>query len=146
MNDFEKYCAILSLPHHVSGTHRPMSNSERAAQFSPFAALSGYGEAVRETARLTDTQRSLAEDAQLDLERTLCRLQALLDAGQVPRITATFFRPDAKKAGGTYVTVRAKLKRIDSVQRELVLYDGQCIPLDLLSELDVPCGTPVEEE
>ena len=80
MNHFHRYDEIIHLPHPVSQTHPRMGRLERAAQFSPFAALTGYDDAVRETARLTDAQRELAEDEQALLERQLLRVQMLLDA------------------------------------------------------------------
>lgn len=83
MNHFHRYDEIIHLPHPVSQTHPRMGRLERAAQFSPFAALTGYDDAVRETARLTDAQRELAEDEQALLERQLLRVQMLLDAGKV---------------------------------------------------------------
>ena len=100
MNHFHRYDEIIHLPHPVSQTHPRMGRLERAAQFSPFAALTGYDDAVRETARLTDAQRELAEDEQALLERQLLRVQMLLDAGTRPVVAVTWFQPDAKKQGG----------------------------------------------
>lgn len=100
MNHFHRYDEIIHLPHPVSQTHPRMGRLERAAQFSPFAALTGYDDAVRETARLTDAQRELAEDEQALLERQLLRVQMLLDAGTPPVVAVTWFQPDAKKQGG----------------------------------------------
>lgn len=99
MNHFHRYDEIIHLPHPVSQTHPRMGRLERAAQFSPFAALTGYDDAVRETARLTDAQRELAEDEQALLERQLLRVQMLLDAGTPPVVAVTWFQPDAKKQG-----------------------------------------------
>ena len=103
MKHFHRYDEIIHLPHPVSQTHPRMGRLERAAQFSPFAALTGYDDAVRETARLTDAQRELAEDEQALLERQLLRVQMLLDAGTPPVVAVTWFQPDAKKQGGAYV-------------------------------------------
>lgn len=85
MNHFHRYDEIIHLPHPVSQTHPRMGRLERAAQFSPFAALTGYDDAVRETARLTDAQRELAEDEQALLERQLLRVQMLLDGRDATR-------------------------------------------------------------
>lgn len=99
MNHFHRYDEIIHLPHPVSQTHPRMGRLERAAQFSPFAALTGYDDAVRETARLTDAQRELAEDEQALLERQLLRVQMLLDAGTPPVVAVTWFQPRCQKTG-----------------------------------------------
>lgn len=100
MNHFHRYDEIIHLPHPVSQTHPRMGRLERAAQFSPFAALTGYDDAVRETARLTDAQRELAEDEQALLERQLLRVQMLLDAGTPPVVAVTWFSPCQKTGRG----------------------------------------------
>ena len=101
-NDPHRYDDILELPHHVSAVHPPMPLSARAAQFAPFAALTGYGAAVRETERLTDRRVDLDEGERAELE---ARLQRLLDADSPkPAVTLTWFVPDGRKAGGRYVT------------------------------------------
>lgn len=106
-----KYQDIIDLPHHVSKTRPPMPMSDRAAQFSPFAALTGYDEAIGETARLTDRQRELDEN---ELETLNRQLQSVLDQPEASReVSVTYFRPDGKKAGGSYVTVTGRLKKID---------------------------------
>ena len=106
-----KYQDIIDLPHYVSKTRPPMPMSDRAAQFSPFAALTGYDEAIGETARLTDRQRELDEN---ELETLNRQLQSVLDQPEASReVSVTYFRPDGKKAGGSYVTVTGRLKKID---------------------------------
>lgn len=110
-------------------THPRMGRLERAAQFSPFAALTGYDDAVRETARLTDAQRELAEDEQALLERQLLRVQMLLDAGTPPVVAVTWFQPDAKKQGGAYVTAKGKVRKIDEFGGALLLVGGEKIPI-----------------
>ena len=97
-----KYDDILHLPHHVSTKHPQMSMQDRAAQLSTFAALTGYGEVIRETGRLTEDWIELDEAAKAELDRRLRLLAAGLD--QRPAVTVTWFQPEERKAGGAYVT------------------------------------------
>ena len=124
-----KYDDILHLPHHVSPTRRRMTMAERAAQFSPFAALSGYDDAVKETARLTDSKVELTEEEKVILD---AKLQLL-----VPGMEAsfTYFQQDDKKEGGAYLTVTGTVKKFDSYAREIVLGDGRRMPIDDILEL-----------
>lgn len=106
-----KYDDIIGLPHHVSAAHSHMSIHDRAAQFMPFRALTGYGDAVQETARLTDEKAELTEDQKALLD---VKLQRLADRiASQPQMTLTYFQPDKAKAGGAYVRVTGRLKRID---------------------------------
>ena len=134
MNPYED---IINLPHPTSLKHSRMSVIERAAQFSPFQALSGYEGAIHETARLTDRKIELDEHAQVALNEKLCLLADCIDRQPVAAIT--YFRPDQKKDGGAYVTVNGPLKKIDMYLREIVMVDGARIPiedtLDIESEL-----------
>lgn len=116
-----KYDDILDLPRPKSA-HEPMPMSDRAAQFSPFAALTGYEDAIDETARLTDARVELGESAVEELERKLIDLAARIS--ERPEISVTYFVPDARKEGGAYVTRTGTLKRIDELGRELVFADG----------------------
>lgn len=128
----DKHCYddIIRLPHHVSGSHPPMPAAERAAQFSPFAALTGFEEAVRETGRLTESRAELDEDMKELLNEKLERLRLLqAESGEMPWAAVTYFRPDEKKDGGAYVTVTGQVKRVDEYERALVLRDGEKIPL-----------------
>ena len=127
------YDDIIDLPHHVSETHPPMSRADRAAQFSPFAALTGHRAAIEETARVTDRRIELDEDAKEQLDQTLQLLLERID--EQPEITVTWFSPDKKKAGGQYHTATGKLKRIDSREGRLILTDGNQIPLEDLLEI-----------
>ncbi|MBR2582882.1 MAG: hypothetical protein IKD61_05755 [Oscillospiraceae bacterium] len=122
-----KYDDIIHLPHPVSGTHPPMPRAERAAQFSSFAALSGYEEAVAESARLTETRTELDRDALEELDKTIRALVA--DAAERPEAVIRYFIPDEKKAGGRYETVRGRVKKIDEYAALLVLAEGKKIPL-----------------
>lgn len=129
-----KYEDIIHLPHHVSRTHPPMSLANRAAQFSPFAALTGHGDAIRETERLTDSFLELEEDrkAQLDEQLRLIRENLALE----PEIEFTCFQPDEKKIGGSYVTIRGKVKKLDEYSRKIILADGTALPLDHLYSIE----------
>lgn len=130
----EQYEDIIHLPHPVSKTRPQMPMSDRAAQFSPFAALTGYDAAIRETARLTDKKLVLDEETCALLDRKqqyLCEIIA-----EKPEITVTYFVPDERKDGGSYVTVTGRLKRIDLCARLLVLTDGKSISLDDISGLE----------
>ena len=131
------YDDIISLPHPTSAKHPRMPLSDRAAQFSLFAALSGHGAAIAETARLTDRRIELDEDtrAMLDLKQ-----QILADRiAERPEISVVWFRPDEKKDGGQYVTTVGQLKKVDDIERILRLADGTTIPLDDVLELRSNC-------
>ena len=127
------YDDILHLPHPTSKRHPRMPIVDRAAQFSPFAALTGHGAAIEETARVTDRRIELDEDAKEQLDQTLQLLLERID--EQPEITVTWFSPDKKKAGGQYHTATRKLKRIDSREGRLILTDGNQIPLEDLLEI-----------
>ena len=123
-----KYDNILRLPHPTSAKHPRMPVSERAAIFSPFAALTGHGDAIRETARLTEQKIELDEDTKAELDR---RQAVLLEhIAEQPEVTVTWFQPDERKDGGAYITITGRLKKIDQVERALFLLDGSKIPLD----------------
>lgn len=122
-----KYDDIIHLPHHVSQTHPPMPRSERAAQFSSFAALTGYEDAVAESARLTETRTELGRDALEALDAELRAIAA--DISSMPEIKLYFFVPDGKKTGGRYETVHGRVKKIDEQAALLLLEDGKKIPL-----------------
>lgn len=122
MND--NYDEILHLPHHTSMTHPRMSRQDRAAQFSPFAALTGYEAVVKETARLTDERPMLTEDEVAELDTRL-RLAMELDA----EVTVTWFKPDSRKSGGSYVSTTGRVKKTDEIHRILTMEDGTQIPV-----------------
>ncbi|MCC8195239.1 MAG: YolD-like family protein [Ruminococcus sp.] len=128
------YSDIINLPHHVSKTHPQMSMQDRAAQFSPFAALTGYDDAIDETARLTGRKVELGEEAKEILDRKLQYLGSIiLDQ---PEISVTYFVPDEKKDGGEYVTMSGKLKRIDEYERAIILTDGKKILMDEIIDIE----------
>ena len=119
-----EYDDIIDLPRPKS-KHEPMPMSDRAAQFSPFAALTGYGDAIDETARLTDARIELSDEERAELDYKQQYL-ATLDA---PTVTVTYFIPDERKSGGAYVTHTGVLKRVDEVERMMVFNDGVRIPI-----------------
>ena len=104
-----KYNSIMGLPHHVSAKHRHMSMTERAAQFSPFAALNGYEDAVSET----------------------------MESDEDLPVTLTYFRPDAKKSGGAYLTLNGKVSDIDEVGRIVIMESGARIPVTDILGIDI---------
>ncbi len=127
-----KYDDIISLPHPVSKTHPPMPRAERAAQFSSFAALTGYEEIVAESARLTEARAELDRDALEALDGALRALAAEIETR--PEAELRYFVPDKKKAGGRYETLRGRVKKIDEQASLLLLEDGKKIPLgDIVS-------------
>ena len=129
-----RYDDIIDLPHHVSENHPPMSRANRAAQFSPFAALVGYGDAVRETARLTDERPELDEDAKASLDEALRFLQES-PGGQQASIV--YFKPDQKKAGGTHLSVEGIVKKIDFFERTIALEDGTVLSVDDILDIEI---------
>ena len=125
------------MPHPTSEKHPRMPLADRAAIFSPFAALSGHGDAIRENARLTDRWIELDEDAEMELDR---RQTVLLEhIEEQPEVTVNWFRPDERKKGGAYLTTTGRLKKIDALGRRLVLLDGTDIPLEDVADLESEC-------
>lgn len=127
----DNYDDIINLPHHTSKTHPRMSASDRAVQFSPFAALTGYEAVVKETARLTEGRPELTEDEKSELDARL-RLVMELDA----EVSVTWFRPDSKKSGGSYVTVNGRIRKVDELQQTIVMEDGTPIPINEITAID----------
>ena len=129
-----KYDDIISLPHPVSKTHPPMPRAERAAQFSSFAALTGYEEIVAESARLTEARAELDRDALEALDGALRALAAEIETR--PEAELRYFVPDEKKAGGRYETLRGRVKKIDEQASLLLLEDGKKIPLGDIASIE----------
>lgn len=129
------YDDIIHLPHHVSAIHPHMAAIDRAAQFSPFAALTGYDAAIKETARLTDKRMELDESMKDALSNNLQMIADRLK--EHPEIAITYFQPDAKKNGGAYVTVINTVKKIDVYERIVVMTDGIVIPVDEIISIDI---------
>ena len=127
-----KYDDIINLPHHRSKTHPHMAIIDRAAQFAPFAALTGYGDAIDETARLTDGRPDLDEQQLAELNERL--LQIMAEPNAVARIT--YFVPDEKKSGGRYEQAEGVIKKIDEIAKVIVMDGGEKIPLSDIIELN----------
>ena len=123
-----KYDEIMGLPHHVSETRPQMPMSNRAAQFVPFAALTGYDDAVKETGRLTDDKIELEESSLNELNAKIQLLRENL--ADAPEITFTYFKPDERKAGGAYLTTTGTVKKLDDYERQIMLQDGMKLPMD----------------
>ena len=128
------YDDIINTKQPTSTNHPRMSMNNRAAQFAPFAALSGYGDAVNETARLTDRRLALDEYAKEELNQ---QLQIIANyAGDSTKVSIIYFRPDTKKAGGEYVTLTGCVKKIDEYERTVLMQSGEKISIDEIISLD----------
>lgn len=130
----DNYDDLLHLPHPTSKKHPRMSRLDRAAQFSPFAALTGYDDAVKETARLTDRRVELSDDELAVLDERLRLVLAWED--EPPLVSVTWFNPDQRKEGGSYITTQGRIRKVDELKRVLVMEDGGKIPVDDIVELD----------
>lgn len=132
------YEDIIYQPHHVSTRHPQMSLADRAAQFAPFAALTGHDEAIRETARRTDSFVELSEEQREKLDKRLQMLLAEMRENplQEPEIRVTYFQSDAKKEGGSYVVISGNIKKVDRYQRQLVFMDGTALPMENLFSIE----------
>lgn len=126
------YHDIIHLPHYVSKTRTPMSMEARAAQFAPFAALTGHDAAIAETARTTSSRRELTADEEYNLSR---KIAYTLSCAATPQISITYFRPDSRKSGGAYVTIQGSIKKIEKCLNLLTLTDGTKIPLDAITDI-----------
>ena len=127
------YDDIIALPHPTSRRHPRMPAADRAAQFAPFAALTGYGAAVKETARETEAFTELAEDEAAALDRQLRLLEERIR--ERPWVVLTCFQPDQRKAGGAYVEVQGRVKRMDAAAGAITLEDGREIPVSYILEI-----------
>lgn len=133
-SDIHSYDDIINLPHHVSLRHPRMSSADRAAQFSPFAALTGHDAAIKETARLTDGKIELTEDAKSILDIKLHKLAENISA--MPQIKLTWFVGDERKSGGKYLTAEVSVRSIDDFRRVMTLADGRKIMIDDIYEME----------
>ncbi len=139
----EKYDDIINLSHHVSSTRKRMSYRDRAAQFSSFAALVGYDDEVKETARLTEEKIELDEDKASRIDACL---QVLIDNAEArPEISVIYFKADDKKVGGAYFTVKGNFRRIDESDGTVVFTDGAKIPIDDIYSIDGEIFRFIEE-
>lgn len=132
-NVSHKYDDIINLPHHVSKKHPQMSLHDRAAQFSPFAALTGHKAAINETARLTDEKQILSEDVIAKLNEQLNLIKENISTN--PIVTITYFVPDDRKSGGAYISNTGVVKKINEYNHTVVLTDKTVIPIEQISEM-----------
>ena len=122
------YEDIIHLPRHVSINRKHMPIHDRAAQFSPFAALTGFDGAIKETARLTDQRIILDEDEKTILDEKLRILQEQLSRQH--EIEIVYFKPDERKDGGAYISIMGTVKKIDGYEHAVVMHDGTRIPIE----------------
>lgn len=133
-NERQEYEDIINLPHPISKKHPPMSAIQRGAQFAPFAALDGHGDAVVETARLSDVRIELDENKRAELNRKLRLVLDNLDASW--KVQIMYFIPDVFKEGGTYRMVTGVVKKVDDFQRQVVMQSGDLIPIEDIIEME----------
>ncbi len=138
----ENYADIMNLSRPVSKKHPPMSMHDRAAQFLPFAALTGYDAALREKARLTDRRMNLDESQIETLDGRLQQIaRHLTDTSEASHqketseVSITYFKPDEKKDGGSYLTVTGTIRKIDSFEQMILMKDGSRIPMTEILEI-----------
>ncbi|NCB32333.1 MAG: hypothetical protein EOM64_00380 [Erysipelotrichia bacterium] len=129
------YDDIIHLPHHVSRNHRPMSMSDRAAQFMPFAALTGYDAKIRESSRLTEERMDLDENEQDELNMKLQTLKERLAYGPIAEIA--YFQEDERKEGGRYLTNRNEVKKIEDLEHRLIMKDGTAINFEDMIHIEI---------
>ena len=132
-NISHKYDDIINLPHHVSKKHPQMSLHDRAAQFSPFAALTGHKAAINETARLTDEKQILSEDVIAKLNEQLNLIKENIGTNLI--VTITYFVPDDRKSGGAYISNTGVVKKINEYNHTVILTGKTVIPIEQISEM-----------
>ena len=131
--DQKQYADLLRRQRPISLRHPPMPRISRAAQFAPFAALTGHGDAVAETARQTEVRPELDEGVIAALDAQLGQLRAQLAA--CPAAEITYFVPDGAKAGGALVTVRGRVRKLRELEKQLVLVDDTIVPIEQILAL-----------
>lgn len=144
MKNNDGYEDILHFPRHVSVRHTPMPREDRAAQFSPFAALTGYDAAIRETARLTEEWTEPQEQETDALNRIFEQLTHRI--GEKPRVLIRYFEPDQRKEGGAYRTIEGVVRKIDCYEQMVCLTDGMKIPFDQIREAEEKTNDGKEEK
>ncbi len=130
-----QYADIIGLPHRRSPNHCPMPQIDRAAQFASFAALTGYEDAVAETARLTDKRPILTEDKKQMLDETLRLLCSMADTP--PPVRITYFLPDERKAGGSCITVTGTIREADPLGEAIIFTDKRKLPIEDILEIEI---------
>lgn len=131
--DMSRYDDIINLPAHISGTRTRMPVADRAAQFSPFAALTGYEDAIKETSRLTDEKIELDETEKAKLDEKLAYLQE--QPANRHKVEVVYFLPDEMKEGGEYVHYDGIVKKIEGYDRMVIMEDGQRIPIEDIADI-----------
>ena len=131
----DTYEDIIRLPHHVSATHPHMSLYDRAAQFMPFKALTGYEDDIAEETRLTEQRIELSEGEKELLDQRLQLIGELLPQ-EHPEVTITYFRPDARKDGGAYLTITGRVRKLDPIEGVMLLVDGRRIPFGDIHKIE----------
>ena len=133
--DYHKYDDVIWRQHPTSKKHPRMSRMNRAAQFAPFAALTGYEESIEETARLTDRRIELSDK---DIEDINIKLNFIKEhIKERPEVAITYFQPDERKEGGEYITVTGKVRRVDEVNKVLVFEDEKTVGIDVITNLNI---------
>ena len=141
MLEQNSYADILKLPHHKAANRPQMSMHDRAAQFSPFAALTGFNGVIAETGRRTERKIDLSESQMTQLNQKLTLIDDAIQDGYHPVVTAVYFVPDAKKDGGAYQEFTGKVRQVDSVERKLVFFAanersaGKELSIDVILEI-----------
>lgn len=138
-----KYNSIMELPHHVSKERPQMPMSDRAAQFSPFAALTGYDAAIKETGRLTDAKIELDDE---ELNNLNLKFQLLVEhLEDEPEVAITYFKADERKTGGAYLEASGIVKKLDDFERLITMQGGTKIPMDDILNIESDVFTTLEE-
>lgn len=130
----DSYEDIINLSHHVSKTRKTMSLESRSAQFAPFAALTGYGEAIQETSRLTTNKKDLSETEKSIIDNKLRILNSIIK--DKPLATITYFVPDSKKSGGKYITESGNIRRIDVINNEIIFVNKRIIKITDIIDIE----------
>lgn len=128
-----KYDDIINLPRHESKRHLPLSMEQRAAQFAPYSALSGYGDEIKETSRITENKIELSDDEKSKINNIL--QQIIKEISNKPKVTITYFIPDMKKNGGKYNTQVGNIKKVDKFKQIIILEDKTEIPIQDIIEI-----------
>ena len=134
MNDEHKYDDIINLEHHVSTKHSRMSLENRSAQFAPFSALTGYEEAVKEEARVTESRIDIDEEAKIEVNEKLNYIMKHLDKNII--VSVTYFEKDKKKQGGSYKTIKGIIKKIDDSRKTIKMHTGEIIKIEELKKIE----------
>ena len=132
---WKKYSDIIDLPHHVSTKHPHMSSEDRAAQFSPFAALTGHEAAIKETARITDEFVEPDADKKQELDEKLQIIRMILADNKTAKVQVIFFKPDGKKSGGSYETITGNIKKIDEYNGLIVFDDKTTVKIEKVIDI-----------